>query len=75
MRFHLFNTGLKDLYTLLFGDNYVSDPKVGKICHRKRVAFETNLRKLGKNKELKIFYKAMAKLNLGRQVIVYATRQ
>ena len=28
---------------LLFGENYVSDPKVGKEIHNKRVNFEMNL--------------------------------
>ena len=30
---------------LLFGENYVKDPATGKTCHKKRVAFEQNLRK------------------------------
>ena len=59
---------------LLFGDNYVSDPKVGRVCHKKRAAFETNLRKLGKSKLLKKFYQSLAKINLGRQITVYATK-
>lgn len=57
---------------LLFGDNYVEDGTLGKKCHQKRVAFETNLRKLGHEKTLREFYQALAKLNLGRQVKVYA---
>jgi 2-polyprenyl-3-methyl-5-hydroxy-6-metoxy-1,4-benzoquinol methylase len=57
---------------LLFGDCYVGDDKVGKQCHQKRVAFETNLRKLGHTKALHQFYQALAELNLGRQVTVYA---
>jgi 2-polyprenyl-3-methyl-5-hydroxy-6-metoxy-1,4-benzoquinol methylase len=57
---------------LLFGENYVKDPETGKICHQKRVAFEQNLRKQGKTKFLKNFYRTLANLNLGRQVAVYA---
>ena len=59
---------------LLFGDNYVSDHKIGRVCHKKRAAFEINLRKLGKSKDLKKFYQALAKINLGRQITVYATK-
>lgn len=58
---------------LLFGDNYVSNPDLGRICHKKRVAFEANLRKLGKTEKLRDFYQALAHLNLGRQITLYAT--
>ncbi len=57
---------------LLFGDCYVGDSKIGKQCHQKRVAFETNLRKLGYGNKLRQFYQALAQLNLGRQVTTYA---
>ncbi len=57
---------------LLFGDNYVGNQKLGKICHQKRVTFEKNLRDNGKSKLLKKFYRSLAKLNLGRQIVVYA---
>ena len=54
---------------LLFGDNYVKDGQLGKECH-KRVAFENNLRKVGKTDVLRNFYHSLAKLNLGRQIMV-----
>ena len=57
---------------LLFCYNYVKDGKLGSSCHKKRVAFEQNLRKQGKTKFLKKFYRTLANLNLGRQVAVYA---
>lgn len=57
---------------LLFGDNYVGAPSVGKDCHRRRVAFEVNLRKLGYGDKLREFYEALANINIGRQVRVYA---
>ena len=59
---------------LLFGDNYVKDGKLGSSCHKKRVAFEENLRKLGKKNTLKNFYRSLATLNLGRQISVYCTK-
>jgi 2-polyprenyl-3-methyl-5-hydroxy-6-metoxy-1,4-benzoquinol methylase len=57
---------------LLFGDNYIGDPKIGKICHKKRVSFEKNLIKYGKIKLLNDFYKSLAELNLGRTITLYA---
>jgi SAM-dependent methyltransferase len=56
---------------LLFGENYVKDRKLGAQCHKKRVFFEENLRKHGKTETLKFFYRALADLNLGRQVSVF----
>ncbi len=57
---------------LLFGDCYVGDDVTGKQCHQKRVAFEVNLRKHGHEEKLREFYQALAKLNLGRQIRMYA---
>ena len=57
---------------LLFGDCYVNDSELGKQCHKKRVAFEINLRKLGYTNKLHQFYQALAELNLGRQITLYA---
>ena len=57
---------------LLFNDCYVGDSAVGKQIHQKRVNFEMNLRKLGHEEKLHEFYRALAEINLGRQVAVYA---
>jgi len=59
---------------LLFGDNYVLDPALGKECHKKRVNFEKNLLKYGKTGLLSQFYKSLADLNLGRTISVYAQK-
>lgn len=58
---------------LLMGDVYVGDGQLGKLCHQKRVKFEYLLRKHGKGKKLSLLYQALADLDLGRQVVVYAT--
>jgi predicted SAM-dependent methyltransferase len=58
---------------LLFGECYVGNDLLGKQCHIKRVEFENNLRKLGHEDKLRDFYKALAEINLGRQVKMYAT--
>jgi len=57
---------------LLFGDCYVGNSSLGKQCHMKRVEFENNLRRLGHDGKLRDFYQALAGLNLGRQVKIYA---
>ena len=57
---------------LLFGDNYVKDGSIGSVCHKKRVAFEQNLRMHGKTSSLKNFYRSLAELNLGRQITIYS---
>lgn len=61
-----------DLF-LLFGDQYVGNRLLGRECHNKRVNFEKLMHKHGKAEKLKAFYKALADLNLGRSVSVYAT--
>jgi SAM-dependent methyltransferase len=58
---------------LLFGDQYVGNPNLGRECHNKRVKFEELMKKHGKDEKLKAFYTALADLNLGRAVSVYAT--
>jgi 2-polyprenyl-3-methyl-5-hydroxy-6-metoxy-1,4-benzoquinol methylase len=58
---------------LLMADVYVGNGELGKACHNKRVKFEYLMRKHGKKEKLVKFYQALAELDLGRQVIVYAT--
>jgi SAM-dependent methyltransferase len=58
---------------LLFGDQYVGNPDLGRECHNKRVKFEELMKKHGKDEKLKAFYEALADLNMGRSVSVYAT--
>ena len=57
---------------LLFGDKYVGDSELGSICHKKRVLFETLMYKHGYKDKLNEFYKSLASLELGRQIVVYA---
>jgi len=60
---------------LLFGENYVADPTLGRSCHERRMAFELNLRKLGRQRTLRRFYQSLAQQNLGRQVVAYAVME
>lgn len=58
---------------LLFGDNYVNNRDIGKVCHEKRVKFEELMIKHNKQDKLNDFYKSLADLELGRSLTVYAT--
>lgn len=58
---------------LLFGDQYVGNPNLGSSCHQKRMNFEKLMVKYGKEEKLKNLYHSFAKLNLGRQISIYAT--
>lgn len=54
---------------LLMGRNYVGEPTLGRAAHLERVEFEKSF--LGGNEEiLWRFYEALAKVELGREIIV-----
>lgn len=59
---------------LLFGDNYINEPTLGKEAHRRRVAFEDAFYKSGRVEELRKIYNTFAELGLGRTAIVHARR-
>jgi 2-polyprenyl-3-methyl-5-hydroxy-6-metoxy-1,4-benzoquinol methylase len=60
---------------LLFGENYVGNPSLGRACHEKRMAFEMNLRRHGLEDTLRGFYRALAQQGLGRQLTAYAVAE
>lgn len=57
---------------LLMGDVYVGDPVLGKACHRKRVAFERRLDAANATDLRHRFYRSLAELGLGRELVVLA---
>ena len=57
---------------LLFGDVYIGNNDLGSACHKKRVHFEYLMRKHGFENKLNSFYEALANLELGRQIVMYA---
>jgi 2-polyprenyl-3-methyl-5-hydroxy-6-metoxy-1,4-benzoquinol methylase len=57
---------------LLFGQNYVNSPELGRACHEQRMAFEANLRATGRQDLLDELYTWLASRNLGRQVVAVA---
>jgi hypothetical protein len=50
----------------------VGDAQLGRACHLRRVAFESNLRRQGRTAEMRALYRALAVQNLGRQVVAFA---
>lgn len=52
---------------LLMGDNYVGNPEVGDVCHRKRILFETNIPAELRRR----FYTACARIGVGRDCFVF----
>jgi len=59
---------------LLMGENYVGDDDLGRACHAKRKAFETNLARAGQTPLKLEIYRALAKLGVGRDVFVVARK-
>lgn len=57
---------------LLFGDVYVGNGELGSVCHKKRVHFEYLMHKHGYQDKLNKFYQALASLELGRQINMFA---
>lgn len=53
---------------LLFGDNYVENPDLGNICHRKRMNFELSI----PDNLRRSIYKCFANNDIGRNIIVFA---
>ena|SRR3989344_3256252 len=60
-------------FFLLAGANYVGNDEIGKKCHKKRMEFEINMLKHGKD-ILKDFYKFLARNNIGREFLVLAKK-
>ncbi|QTA87905.1 class I SAM-dependent methyltransferase [Desulfonema magnum] len=56
---------------LLMGDVYVGNSELGPKCHQKRVTFERTLRNSGREELLHQFYESLAKVGLGRQIVLF----
>lgn len=59
---------------LLMDDCYVGNPELGRQCHEKRMAFEKNLTAMAGREKLHGFYRALAQLNLGRQILTVSQK-
>lgn len=77
LRQFLEKTGFETIYVqgdfpmeffLLMGDNYINDRSVGKICHKKRIDFETTL----SDRLRRDLYQSLATLGIGRNCLYFA---
>jgi 2-polyprenyl-3-methyl-5-hydroxy-6-metoxy-1,4-benzoquinol methylase len=59
---------------LMMGENYVTDPGLGRACHNKRKRFDFAFEAAGLKETRRDFYRAMAKLGLGREAVVIAIK-
>ena len=59
---------------LLMGENYIGNSRLGRDCHNLRKKFELVLEETGLSKLKREFYKSLANLGLGREVIIYAKK-
>lgn len=59
---------------LLMGDNYVTDPALGRPAHTKRKRFDLSLEAAGMKEVRRAFYRALAETGIGREAIVIATK-
>ncbi len=57
----------------LMGEDYISDPSVGRHIHLKRVQFEKLLRQAGAEELKDALYVHLASLGLGREIEAFAT--
>ena len=62
-----------DLF-LLMGDNYVGNDALGRACHARRKRFEIALARAGKSALKQELYRSLAKLGVGRDVVVVARK-
>jgi SAM-dependent methyltransferase len=63
-----------DIFPLM-GVNYVGNEVIGRECHNNRKQFELNLEKSAMNKLKRNIYQSLSKLNIGRELIVFALKK
>jgi len=59
---------------VMMGENYVGNAELGRACHTKRKRFDFAFEKAGLSQTRRDFYRAMAKLGIGREAVVIATK-
>jgi len=58
----------------MMGENYTSDPALGRACHNKRKKFDFAFEAAGLKETRRDFYRALAKLGIGREAVVIAVK-
>jgi SAM-dependent methyltransferase len=59
---------------LLMGEDYTTDPALGRACHAKRKRFDLALEAAGLGQTRRAFYRALADAGLGREAAILAIR-
>jgi hypothetical protein len=59
---------------VMMGENYVGDPALGRACHTKRKQFDFAFEAAGLKETRRDFYRALAKLGIGREAVVIAVK-
>ncbi len=59
---------------LMMGENYTSDVALGRACHNKRKRFDFAFEAAGMKETRRDFYRAMAKLGIGREAVIIAVK-
>jgi SAM-dependent methyltransferase len=59
---------------LLMGEDYTSNPTLGRACHEKRKKFDMALEAAGLRETRRSFYAALAQAGLGREAVVIAVK-
>jgi 2-polyprenyl-3-methyl-5-hydroxy-6-metoxy-1,4-benzoquinol methylase len=59
---------------VMMGENYVGDPALGRACHAKRKQFDFAFEAAGLKETRRDFYRALAKLGIGREAVVIAVK-
>lgn len=59
---------------LLFGEDYISNPQLGRDAHEKRMKFEMALAKTGRTAALRDFYTCLGQAGLGRILTAFAVK-
>ncbi|HUO01267.1 MAG TPA: class I SAM-dependent methyltransferase [Rhizomicrobium sp.] len=59
---------------LMMGENYVSDPALGRACHNRRKKFDLAFEAAGLKETRRGFYRALAELGIGREAVVIAVK-
>tara|TARA_B100001250_G_C19800530_1_gene790826 strand:+ start:73 stop:984 length:912 start_codon:yes stop_codon:yes gene_type:complete len=60
---------------LLMGKNYVGNDELGRECHIMRKQLELNLAKAGANNVKRDLYRSLAKLGIGREIILIGEKE
>lgn len=59
---------------LMMGENYVRDHSLGRTCHNRRKKFDLAFEAAGLKETRRGFYRALAKLGIGREVVIVAVK-